>query len=67
MIVFKNLLEKLAESGWSTYRLRKEKIISSATLDRIRAGQSVSTETIDTVCRLCHCQPGDLMEFRDTE
>lgn len=67
MIIFKNVLKRLAESGWSTYRLQKEKQISNGTISRIRAGQSISTETIDTVCRLCHCQPGDLMEFRDTE
>lgn len=63
MIRFHNMLGLLSESGWSTYRLIKEKQISSGTITRIRAGMSVSTDTIDTICRLCNCQPGDLMEY----
>lgn len=63
MIVFHGLLKKLSDSGWSTYRLQKERQISNGTISRIRAGQSVSTDTIDTICRLCGCQPGDLMSW----
>lgn len=66
-IVFQGLLQKLSEHGWSTYRLQKEKKISNGTIMRIRAGQSISTETIDTVCELCECQPGDLMRYEPTK
>lgn len=65
MIIFNNILKMLSDSGWSAYRLRKEKQISSGTIDRIRANKSISTETIDTICRLCHCQPGDIMSYKD--
>ena len=63
MIRFQDILKLLSEHGWSTYRLIKEKRISSGTITRIRKGQSVSTDTIDTICGLCDCQPGDLMEY----
>lgn len=65
MIIFKDILRKLSEAGWSTYRLHKEKMIGNGVLDRIRKGDSISTNTIDIICRLCGCQPGDLMEYRD--
>lgn len=65
MIVFNDLLRRLSDAGWSAYRLRKERVISSGTIDRLRAGLSISTDTIDTICRLCSCQPGDLMTYRD--
>lgn len=65
MIVFVDLLQLLKDNGWSTYRLRKEKIISNGTIARIRNGQSLSTETIGTICMLCHCQPGDLMHYEE--
>lgn len=65
MIVFKDILRKLSEAGWSTYRIHKEKQIGNGVLDRIRRGDSISTNTINTICRLCRCQPGDLMEYRD--
>lgn len=38
MIVYKNVLEKLKESGYSTYRIKQEKLIAQATLTKIRAG-----------------------------
>lgn len=63
MILFKNILGKLSDAGWSTYRLQKEKQISNGTIIRIRAGKSISTATIDKVCELCGCQPGDLMQY----
>lgn len=37
--------------------------MGSGTITRINAGMSVSTDTIDTVCRLCRCQPGDLLRW----
>ena len=64
MIVFHDLLKKLSANGWSAARLQRERQISNGTIIRIRAGMSVSTETINTICRLCHCQPGDLMSYK---
>ena len=64
MIVFTDVMERLEKHGWTTYKLRKEFILSESTLTRIRKNQPVTTETIDTLCRLCHCQPGDLMRYR---
>ena len=63
MIVYQKVLEKLSDAGYSAYRIRKENLISGSTLDRIRKGFSVSTETIDTICRLCGCQPGELIKY----
>lgn len=67
MIIFQDILQKLSENGWSTYRLIKEKEISNGTIGRLRKHQSVSTATIDTICRLCHCQPGDIMTYKDED
>ena len=63
MIVYKGILEQLSAAGWSTYRLQKEKIISNGTIIQIRTGKPISTTTIDTICSLLDCQPGDLMEY----
>jgi len=63
MIVFMDVLKRLSEHGWSTYRLQKERQISNGTISRLRAGQSVSTETLDVICRLCNCQPGELIRY----
>lgn len=63
MIVFSDVLKLLSANGWSTYRLIKEKKISNGTIVRLRAKQSVSTDTIGTICELCGCQPGDILKY----
>jgi putative transcriptional regulator len=64
LIVYKDVFKRLMDNGWSTYRLQKERKIGNGTIQRIKDGLSVSTETIDTICELCNCQPGDIIEFR---
>lgn len=67
MIVFKGVLARLAAAGWSTYRIRREKVLPESTLTRLRQDQPITTDTIDVICRLCHCQPGDLLEYVEDE
>ena len=62
-IVYDKLYAMLKEKGVTTYRIRKEKIINQGTLQRIREGKSVSTETMAKFCKVLDCQPGDLMEY----
>lgn len=63
MIVYHNILRRLSEKGWTTKRLQTERLISNGTIIQIRAGRAITTTTIDTICRLCSCQPGDLMSW----
>lgn len=63
MIVYHDILGKLAACGWPTTRLQREKQISNGTIIQIRAGRPITTTTIDTICRLCGCQPGDIMTY----
>ena len=63
MIVYKNMLSKLKAAGYTTYRLRKEKLLSEETISTIRNNGTITSKTIDTVCRLANCQPGDIMEY----
>ena len=67
VIIFKDILKKLSAAGWSTYRLQKEKQISNGVISRLRAGDSISTNTVDTICRLLHCQPNDIMEYIEVD
>ena len=45
-ISYQGAFEKMKEAGISTYRIRKEKIVSEGTLQSMREGRPVSTETI---------------------
>ena len=63
VIVYHEILKRLAAAGWPTTRLQREHEISNGTIIQIRAGKPISTATLDTICRLCSCQPGDLLTW----
>lgn len=64
-IVYKqDMLAALKEAGYSTARIRKEKLMGEATVQQLRHDKLVSWATIDTICRLLDCQPGDIIEYK---
>ena len=62
-----DILAELKKTGYSTYRIRKEKLLSESTLQKIRNKQPVSWENIETFCRLLNCQPGEILEYVDAK
>ena len=58
-----DVIAALKEAGYNTTRIRKEKIMGEAMLQKIRSGQMVSWATLETICELINCQPGDLLEY----
>lgn len=67
VIIFKDVLKKLADVGWSSYRLLKEKQLPNSVISRLRHGDPITTNTVDTICRLLHCQPNDIMEYIEVD
>ena len=62
-----DVLAALKEKGITTYQIRKEKLLSESTVQKLRAGIGVSWENLETLCRLLDCQPYDLIEFLKDE
>ncbi|MCQ2744701.1 MAG: helix-turn-helix transcriptional regulator [bacterium] len=60
-----DVLDLLKLKGFNTNKIRKEKIIGEAMLQKLRSGQMVSWAVLETICKLLDCQPGDLIEFID--
>ncbi len=59
-----NIQEKLKEAGYSTYRLRQEKLLPESTVQKLRKGNvTITLESLGVVCSLLRCQPGDLIEW----
>lgn len=64
MIKYKiDVLEALKSRGYSTYKIRNDKILNEATLQKLRSGKYINMENLDKLCILLGCQPGDLLEF----
>jgi len=63
-IVYKvDILAALKKAGYSTYRLRKEKILSESTIQKFRDGELVTGDNLALLCELLNCQPGDILEY----
>ena len=58
-----NVLEALKEKGYTTYTLRKEKLLSESTIQKLREGEGVAWDNLETLCKLLECNIGDLLEY----
>ena len=58
-----DVVAALKEKGYTSYKIRQEKLLSESTIQKLRSGKGVSWENIETLCRLLDCQPGDLLEY----
>ena len=68
MIVYKiDIIKALAEKGYTTTKLRREKLISESTLQRLRNKENINTQTINDVCIMLRCQPSDIIEVTPTD
>ena len=66
MLVFKfDILQALKEKGISTYYLRKNTTIGQKTVADIKKGVVPGIKSIDILCGLLGCQPGDMIEYRE--
>ena len=63
-IRYDKLFELLKQNGYSTYRIRREKLIGQGTLTALRNGTGgLDAKTMDRLCAVLGCQPGDIMEY----
>ena len=58
-----DIIEALKEQGFTSYRIRKEKIIGERQMQQIRDGEIVSIACLTKLCELLNCQPGDILEY----
>ena len=62
-----DVLKALSERGYTSTRMRKEKIMSQATMQSIREGRGITTDTLKTICIILRCQPSDVLEIVPTD
>ena len=63
MISYKPLWETMERKKASTYTLQVKGGISSSTIQRLRSGQSISTNTIEALCKILDCTPSEIFEY----
>lgn len=58
-----NIVTALKEAGYNSTIIRQEKIMGQRELQKLRHNELVSWATIETICKLLNCQPGDIIEY----
>lgn len=62
-----DILAALKQKGYSSARIREEKLLGQSYLQQLRHGELVSWKALDTICTLLNCQPGHLLEHISEE
>ena len=63
MISYAPLWETMKKRSATTYTLQVKGGISSSTIRRLKAGESVSTNTLEALCKILECELQDVVEY----
>lgn len=63
MIIYKPFWDTLKKKGKSTYTLINDNHISSATINKLRHNQPITTTTINDLCTILDCSVEDIALF----
>ncbi len=63
MISYAPLWETMKRRNATTYTLQVKGGISSSTIRRLKAGESVSTNTLEALCKILECELQDIVEY----
>jgi len=53
----------MQKRGATTYTLEVKGGVSSSTIRRLKAGESVSTNTLEALCKILDCTLQDIVEY----
>jgi DNA-binding Xre family transcriptional regulator len=67
LISYAPFWETLKKRGITTYALINKFNISSATIDRMKKGNGISTMKINDFCRILDCKVDDIIVYVDDE
>ncbi len=63
MISYAPFWQTLKRKGITTYVLIRQYNISSATIDRMKKGNGISTAKIDDFCKILDCRVEDIIRY----
>ncbi len=67
MISYAPLWETMRKRGATTYTLQVKGGVSSSTIRRLKAGESVSTNTLEALCKILDCSIQDIVAYLPDE
>ncbi len=64
-VSYKRLFKKLIDENMKKQELAEKAQISSATISKMAAGDNVTMEVVEKVCRALNCTVDEIVEFID--
>ncbi len=66
MFVYKfDILKALKEAGYTTTRLRKEKLLGENAIQSLRKNEMVGIIALEKICKLLDMQPGNIIKYEE--
>ena len=65
MIRYNKLFELLEQQGKTATNWLRQQGMHPSVVNKLRKNETVTTETIDRLCSLLACQPGDILEHTE--
>lgn len=62
-----DVLDTLKENGYTTTKLRKEKLLGENAIQSLRHGEMVGIIALDKICTLLDMQPGNIIKYVENE
>lgn len=68
MLCYKiDIIQALRLKGFTSARIRKEKLLSESTLQKLRNDIMISTDNLGRICSMLRCDIGDIIENIPTD
>ena len=65
MLIYKiDVMQAIIEKGYTSYQIRREKLLGENALQAIRENKMVGIKALDQLCSLLDLQPGDIIEYK---
>ena len=59
--------EEMKKHGFNQTKIQRENLLPKQTMSNIKAGKSITLETLNKICLMCRKQPGDIIEVIPTD
>ena len=68
MFIYKfDVLDALKENGYTTTKLRKDKLLGENAIQSLRHGEMVGIIALEKICSLLDMQPGNIIKYVENE
>lgn len=63
MITYSKLFKILSDRGYTSRYWLQQNGIHPATISKLQKNERINTDTINKICSILNCQPGDILEY----